>query len=280
MAYANPVPGVLHPKGWSRPAGNVEFQITRDCADHRATNQGCAVDIWNGRCDGQVLASRAGRVVTVYPPEGIVRIDHGDGDISGYAHMFPILVSFGQNVAAGQQIGEVSDAHSASIPNFSGCHLHFAIERNGVEIDPLPLLTGDDMTIIVNATMFLGADGKPAPRSVGFDAGVAITGYALDGSSEQFTAGLGGSSAPADAMCAISGRPDAPVGQPFVRITKGVFEDHPYLLATQPGLNVAPDPKPAATTAPAPADCGEAVRQAVATRDGEWETKLKTTLHP
>lgn len=37
---------------------------------------------------------------------------------------------------------------------------------------------------------------------------------------------------------------------------------------------------PTAVSAPAPADCGEAVRQAVADRDTEWVTKLKNTLHP
>jgi hypothetical protein len=144
---------------------------------------------------------------------------------------------------------------------------------------------GDDMTIIVDAVKFLGADGKPAPRQVGFAAGVTITGYQLDGTSEKFTAGGGGSSAPADARCAISGRPDAPVGAPFVRITAGVFADHPYLLETQPGLTVAPDPPiSGGGDGFTQEDLDKAEQkgklEGAAARDAQWESKISASHHP
>jgi hypothetical protein len=138
--FTNPVPGVIHPKSWVRPAGNIEFKNTRTCADHKATGQGCAIDIGNGRCDGKVLASAAGVVTFRQDLQGIVRIQHADGWRTDYSHMFPILVKVGAIVTQGQQIGEVSDAHDPAIPNFSGCHLHYNILLNGVQQDPWPYM--------------------------------------------------------------------------------------------------------------------------------------------
>jgi hypothetical protein len=136
--FGSPVGSYVHPLGYHRTGS--EFVVTRDCAGHRATNQGCALDIGNGRCDGKVYAVEAGNVVYTQALQGIVRIDHGGGWRSDYAHMVPILVKVGQRVALGQQIGEVGDAHDPAITNFSGCHLHFATVYNGTEVDPWPLL--------------------------------------------------------------------------------------------------------------------------------------------
>ena len=146
MTFANPVPGYIHPKGWVPPAGSLEMYVIRDCADHAATNQGCALDINNGRCDGKVLAAAAGKVQWRDDVQGIIRIDHADGSRTGYAHMSPILVAVGQAVAQGQQIGEIGDAHDPSITNFSGCHLHFAIQLSatGPEVDPWPYMNQED----------------------------------------------------------------------------------------------------------------------------------------
>jgi len=174
MGYNNPVPGYVHPKGWVRPGGNVEFTVTRTCADHRATGQGCALDLGNARCDGKVFSVSAGTVAHVDPVQGIVRIDAGGGHVYHYAHMYPVLVAKGATVAVQQQIGEVGDAHDPAVTNFSGCHLHFGHTVNGVEVDPAPLINqllggSDDMdasyqpipnrTVIVNA----GARHRLAP---------------------------------------------------------------------------------------------------------------------
>lgn len=110
-----------------------------------------------------------------------------------------------------------------------------------------------DVTIIVDAVKFLGADGKPANRTVSFAAGAAVLGWALDGTNETFKAGAGGSSAPSDARCTIT-RTDgkAPKGSGFIRITAGVFADHPYLAEAQAGLTVAADPPLPGPTPPDP----------------------------
>jgi len=120
--------------------------VTRDCAGHRATNQGCALDLGDRRCTRPVLAVAAGTVVFRDLVQGIIRIAHAGGWQSDYAHMSPLLVSKDQPVAQGQQIGEIGDAHDPAVTNFSGCHLHFGLLLNGVEQDPWPLLSQNQET--------------------------------------------------------------------------------------------------------------------------------------
>lgn len=66
-----------------------------------------------------------------------VKIDHGEGYETLYAHQRPnsITVSTGQSVKQGQLIGAVG-----STGNSTGNHLHWEIRRNGIVIDPTPLM--------------------------------------------------------------------------------------------------------------------------------------------
>ena len=242
MIFGNPVAGVIHPKGWVPPAGSLDMYVIRDCADHQATNQGCALDINNGRCDGKVLASKAGRVVNIDPVQGIVRIDHADGTRTAYAHMVPILVSVNQTVAQGQQIGEIGDAHDPAITNFSGCHLHFAVQLSttGPEVDPWPYMNGGDMIGIVTATLLAGG-----PRSFSIPGGITLNGYdpaRPGGPIVSFPSGTG-SSAHADARVKIEwpGASPLPIpnGYPFLRVVDGVLKG---LMVVEQYVTLAPDP--------------------------------------
>ena len=62
----------------------------------------------------------------------VVKVDHGKGDITLYAHLSRIDVRRGQAVERGQRIGAVGSTGWATGP-----HLHFEFHQNGTERDPL-----------------------------------------------------------------------------------------------------------------------------------------------
>jgi murein DD-endopeptidase MepM/ murein hydrolase activator NlpD len=62
-------------------------------------------------------------------------IDRGSGFATCYGHQSRILVTVGQQVQQGQQIGLVG-----STGNSTGPHLHFEVRLNGVPVDPVPYL--------------------------------------------------------------------------------------------------------------------------------------------
>lgn len=103
------------------------------------------VDIVTGKGDSTgvpVVAAKAGTVI--YVSEGYrgyghqVLIDHGKGITTRYAHMQPhsLLVSIGEKVTAGQQIGKIG-----STGNTTGPHLHFEVMVDGVKVEPKEFLT-------------------------------------------------------------------------------------------------------------------------------------------
>ena len=64
-----------------------------------------------------------------------IRILHGDGTVTVYAHMSRLLVSAGERVSAGEQIGK-----EGSTGQSTGPHLHFEVRVNGTPIDPISWL--------------------------------------------------------------------------------------------------------------------------------------------
>ena len=95
------------------------------------------------------------RVLRTEDYGNFVKIDHGDGYETLYAHhkVNSTLISVGQQVTKGQQIAQVG-----STGNSSGNHSHWEIRKNGVVIDPLPLLDttftayGSNQTPPINTT--------------------------------------------------------------------------------------------------------------------------------
>jgi hypothetical protein len=84
-----------------------------------------------------VRAVRPG-TVTVENPEwagNLVRIDHGTGIESTYAHLDEVLVEPGTTVAAGDVLGTVGNRG-----NSTGPHLHLEVLLDGRPVDPLALL--------------------------------------------------------------------------------------------------------------------------------------------
>lgn len=82
-----------------------------------------------------VLAAASGTVVKSYFSSSYgnyVVISHGGGVMTAYAHMTRRLVSAGQSVAAGQQVGTVG-----STGNSTGPHLHFEVYVGGSTVNPM-----------------------------------------------------------------------------------------------------------------------------------------------
>ena len=61
-----------------------------------------------------------------------LKVDHGDGWETRYAHCLEIKARVGQTVRAGEKVAKVGNTGRSFGP-----HLHFEVRRNGVAIDPL-----------------------------------------------------------------------------------------------------------------------------------------------
>ncbi|MGB4779163.1 peptidoglycan DD-metalloendopeptidase family protein [Microbacterium sp.] len=91
-------------------------------------------------CWSPIYAVTFGRVVYAAWGEGwgnYIKVDHGDGTITGYAHIANggYNVSYGQSVSRGQLIAYVGNTGAST-----GCHLHFEVYEGGVRVDPAPVL--------------------------------------------------------------------------------------------------------------------------------------------
>lgn len=65
----------------------------------------------------------------------LVKLDHGNGIITYYAHCSEITASQGQTVKKGETIAKVG-----STGNSTGPHLHFEVRVNGENVDPMTYL--------------------------------------------------------------------------------------------------------------------------------------------
>ena len=85
-----------------------------------------------------VVATRSGVITTAVFHRTCgnhIWINHGDGYKSVYMHLDTMMVSVGDYVVAGQQIGTLGNTGGSTGP-----HLHFGVAYNGEYIDPMPLI--------------------------------------------------------------------------------------------------------------------------------------------
>lgn len=89
-----------------------------------------------GAAAGTSIAAYADGVVTFAGENrtygDYIRIDHGNGVTTIYAHCSKLLVEQGQAVKAGETIAKVGSTGDATGP-----HLHFAVQKNSIFLDPL-----------------------------------------------------------------------------------------------------------------------------------------------
>jgi len=129
---AKPVakPIVYRTRGWRWP---VRGRLTTYFSyRHRG------IDI-AGDCGTPIRAAKAGKVTFAgwnnFGGGRDVKIHHSGGYASDYAHLSRDTVYRGQNVGKGQLIG-----YRGRTGNATGCHLHFAMTRNGYFVNPLRYL--------------------------------------------------------------------------------------------------------------------------------------------
>lgn len=140
--------GEVSATGWARPAAgritsNFGWRID-PINGSRAYHSG--VDLAGG-CGIPIYAAHAGTVVYAgwYGTWGnYIRIEHGNGYNTGYAHIMPggIGVHIGQEVGPGQLIARVGTTGYST-----GCHLHFIVRSGETLIDPVPFMRNQGITL-------------------------------------------------------------------------------------------------------------------------------------
>lgn len=140
--------GVTSSFGWTRPSGGDISSgfgmrvnpVTGAYILHAGTDLAAA-------CGTPIFAATAGTVTYAgwYGGYGnFVLIDHGNGITTGYGHQpnGGIMVSVGQRVELGQQIG-----HVGSTGNSTGCHLHYETRINGTAANPVAFMAQRGITL-------------------------------------------------------------------------------------------------------------------------------------
>lgn len=120
---------------WVWPVGSRT--ITSPYGEKRGSQTHPAMDI-GAPTGNPVYASNNGTVIYAGWDGGYgktIRISHGNGIVSTYAHLSSINVSVGQNVTKGDRIGGVG-----STGNSTGPHLHYEVRVNGFVVNPAPYM--------------------------------------------------------------------------------------------------------------------------------------------
>jgi murein DD-endopeptidase MepM/ murein hydrolase activator NlpD len=76
----------------------------------------------------------------------LVELDHGKGIATRYGHMSAILVSAGQHISRGQQIGRMG-----STGRSTGSHLHYEVRIDGRPVNPIPFMKSTDYLLAMTA---------------------------------------------------------------------------------------------------------------------------------
>lgn len=137
--------------GWVRPHGGHRSSGYGP-RSQQCNSNGCSsswhygVDLANG-CGAAIYAAYGGTVDYVGPNGGYgnyIRIQHGNGIGTGYAHIKPggFAVRHGQWVNAGQVI-----AYAGNTGGSFGCHLHFEVYINGQYTNPINFLAARNIWV-------------------------------------------------------------------------------------------------------------------------------------
>ncbi len=93
----------------------------------------------------------------------LVEVDHGRGITTRYGHMSAILVSPGQHVVRGQQVGRMG-----STGRSTGNHLHYEVRIDGRAVNPIPFMKSTDYVLAMqrrSGTASMDAVGVGGPST-------------------------------------------------------------------------------------------------------------------
>jgi len=93
-----------------------------------------------GKKGSDIVAVASGIVIAAGRDKGygnLVELDHGDGNVTRYAHNKDITVAVGEAVSKGQVI-----AHMGSTGHSTGTHVHFEVVQNGIKVNPFKFIRG------------------------------------------------------------------------------------------------------------------------------------------
>lgn len=121
----------------------ASFKVTSDfgartdpvTSEKNATHHG--IDLVSS-ADSEIYAYKDGKVIFAGSDKiygNCVRIDHGNGLCTFYAHLSKLSVSEGDSVSAGQSIGIIGSTGKST-----GVHLHFEVIKDGERVDPADYL--------------------------------------------------------------------------------------------------------------------------------------------
>ncbi|WP_292787473.1 MULTISPECIES: M23 family metallopeptidase [unclassified Microbacterium] len=137
--------------GWVRPHGGYRSSgygpRSQQCnANGCSSSWHYGVDLANG-CGAAIYAAHSGTVDAAFYNGGYgnyVRIQHGGGIATGYAHIKPggFAVRNGQWVRAGQVI-----AYAGNTGGSFGCHLHFEVYINGRYTNPIDFMASKGISV-------------------------------------------------------------------------------------------------------------------------------------
>lgn len=107
---------------WGRSHTGIDIVAKgRDCGGDSAKSAG----------DGVVIFARNSGAYG-----NCVKVDHGDGIVTLYAHLSKITVKVGDTLSAGDEVGKIG-----STGRSTGNHLHFEVHIDGTPVDPLYFVT-------------------------------------------------------------------------------------------------------------------------------------------
>jgi murein DD-endopeptidase MepM/ murein hydrolase activator NlpD len=119
---------------FSSPVAHIEIS---SAYGSRGGGRHTGVDLRNPK-GTPILAADDGVVIAVAnhgSPGKMIKLSHGNGLETWYEHCNSILVSVGQVVKKGEEIGTVG-----ATGNATGYHLHFEVRKNGVPQNPMNYL--------------------------------------------------------------------------------------------------------------------------------------------